>query len=100
MPREVLGLRVGACSLVTYHEGKVPVSSLEIRPHDQNHEPDARPPSVLNHHTDHPPGRLSLGHCNSDELGSHLEEMLSDGSFRAIEEGLLVTPEEPEPGHG
>ena len=41
-----------------------------------------------------------LGHYNADDLGSHLEEMLEDGSFRATEEGLWVTHEDVNPATG
>ena len=45
-----------------------------------------------------PDGEI-LGHYNADDLGSHLEEMLEDGSFRATEEGL-GDPRGCEPRHG
>ena len=41
-----------------------------------------------------------LGHYNADELRSHLEEMLDDGSFRAAEEGIWVTQEYVNPATG
>ena len=41
-----------------------------------------------------------LGHYNADDLGSHLEEMLEDGSFRATEEGIWVTHEDVNPATG
>ena len=46
-----------------------------------------------------PDGEL-LGHYNSGELGPHLEEMLSDGTFRAAEEGIWVTHEDMNPVTG
>ena len=41
-----------------------------------------------------------LGHYNADDLGSYLEEMLDDGSFRATEEGVWVTHEDVNPVTG
>ena len=35
-----------------------------------------------------------LGHYNAEHLGVHLEEMLDDGSFRAVDEGIWVTDED------
>ena len=46
------------------------------------------------------PGGNVLGHYNADHLGSHLEEMLEDGSFRATEEGIWVTHEDVNPATG
>ena len=46
-----------------------------------------------------PEGEI-LGHYNADDLGSHLEEMLEDGSFRATEEGIWVTHEDVNPATG
>ena len=43
-----------------------------------------------------PEGEI-LGHYNADDLGAHLEEMLDDGSFTAIEEGVWVTGEDVNP---
>ena len=46
------------------------------------------------------PGSLSvkgagmLGHYNADNLGSHLEDMLDEGSFMAAEDGVWLTHED------
>ena len=41
-----------------------------------------------------------LGHYNAEDLGSHLEEMLDDGSFTATEAGIWVTYEDVNPVTG
>ena len=46
-----------------------------------------------------PDGEI-LGHYNAEELGSHLEEMLDDGTFQATEEGIWVTHEDVNPVTG
>ena len=46
-----------------------------------------------------PEGEI-LGHYNAEELGSHLEEMLEDGSFKASKEGVWVTHEDVNPATG
>ena len=43
------------------------------------------------------PDGETLGHYNAEDLGSHLVEMLDDGSFQASEEGICVTHEEVNP---
>ena len=41
-----------------------------------------------------------LGHYNAEAFAVHLEEMLDDGSFRAIAEGIWVTHEDVNPATG
>ena len=43
------------------------------------------------------PDGETLGHYNAEDLGSHLVEMLDDGSFQASEEGICVTHEDVNP---
>ena len=46
-----------------------------------------------------PEGEI-LGHYNSEDFASHLQEMLDDGSFRATEEGTWVNHEDVNPVTG